>query len=354
LLIRNFVDGPPKRTVICLGYKFKKGSTMTKRNVLIVDDDNESVQTIITTLEDANWQYTVVDNNEAAWTAVQEDGAITLVIVRAFGAKISGIDLVLKIRQVKPNTLPIMFMLREHELNCGAAAILAGADDLLVGDFEPRELRMRANITPSDRLNRFDEPHTTRLKDCAATKEAEVFVPEFDPKTKRFDLGMFERRRKDWVADPDVTKLTLDTMIVCPECDGVPTLRPGCSACGSGWTETEVLIHHYACAHVGPESEFLTPSGLVCPKCRLRGLVAGADFEQIKGCLRCRDCAAVSTEPMLICHCINCQNRFPLNDGKVNKIYGYRVGRSPDKAVVAAPIYHRVRSDVGCPTDDVP
>lgn len=327
---------------------------MTKRKVLIVDDDQESLNTIITTLKDANWHYTIVDSNEAAWAALQEDVAITMVIVRAFGEKITGIDLVRQIREVNaPQTLPVMFVLRDSELKFGADAILMGADDLLVGAFEPRELRMRANIVPSDRLNRFDGPHTSRMENPAAIKEPEAFVPEFDPQTKRFDLGMFERCREDWEADPDVKKISLDTMIVCPECEGVPTVRPGCGECGCGVTDTEVLIHHYACAHVGSESEFLTPSGLVCPKCRLRDLVAGADFEQIKGVMRCRDCDAVSAEPKLICHCINCQNRFLLNEGKVKSVSGYRVGRCPDAASIAAPLHHRVGSSVNQAAYDI-
>ena len=41
------------------------------------------------------------------------------------------------------------------------------------------------------------------------------------------------------------------------------------------------LIHHFRCAHVGYADEFLEGEEIVCPKCRARGLIVGADFENL-------------------------------------------------------------------------
>ena len=314
---------------------------MIHRKVLIVDDESNSLQTIVMTLNDAELPYTTVDSTDAGWNAFQEDPAITLVLARALGQTISGIELCRRIREVKSHAdLPIMIVLREDELPKGADALLSGASDLLIEPFEPRELRMRAGIVPSDQLRRVDEPHTLQVDDPAGAGEPAVYVPEFDAKTKRLDFGPLEERVGQWENDPDVTRISLDKVIVCPECEAIPTFRPGCGACGSAWVEQEVLIHHYACAHVGPEDEFLTPAGMVCPKCRLRDLVAGSDFEQIRGCLRCSDCDAVFTQTKMIGHCLSCQHRFAADDGELQFVYGYRVGRAPNSAVIAAPTYH--------------
>jgi len=318
---------------------------MNHKKILIVDDDLSSLQTITMTLNDATLPFVIADDNAAAMQVIEGDAAITLVIVRGFGKNILGTELCRTIRTVKPHAeLPVMVILREDELPKGAEALLAGASDLLIDPFEPRELRMRAQIVPADQVNRVDQPHTLAVENPGAAQEPELFVPEFDPKTNRFSFGAFEGRQQHWEEDPDTTKIALDKICVCPECEAVPTFRPGCGACGSAWTEHEVLIHHYACAHVGPESEFLTDSGLVCPKCRLRDLVAGSDFEQTKGCLRCSDCDAIFAEAKMIGHCLSCQHRFPASEGKLKSIYAYRVGRSPDSTIIAAPTYHSSRT----------
>ena len=312
---------------------------MPHNQILVVDDNADSLNTIALTLNDAQLPFTVVNSNEAAWKTFQANSTITLVLARAFGKNILGTELCRQIRTVKSHSeVPVMIILREDELVKGAEALLAGASDLLVDPFEPRELRMRANIVPGEQARRVDRAHTIENQDPAAP-EPEFFVPVLDHETSRMTFGKHESRRKHWDNDPDVKKIALDKVIVCPECEAIPTFRQGCGACGSAWTEQEVLIHHYACAYVGPEQEFLTADGMVCPKCRLRSMVAGSDFEQIKGVLRCTDCDAVFTEQKMIGHCLACQHRFAAADGKAISLYGYKVGRSPNSAIVAAPSY---------------
>ena len=86
-----------------------------------------------------------------------------------------------------------------------------------------------------------------------------------------------------WKEDPAVTKIVLDKILVCPCCEGVPTFRQGCGCCGSAMTAPDVLIHHYACAHIASEAQFRKGDDLVCPKCRQTNLVAGSDFEAVAG-----------------------------------------------------------------------
>lgn len=318
---------------------------MPHYQILVADDQPDSLKTVALTLNDAQLPFTIVDSNEAAWNAFQANPEFTLVLARAFGHKIQGIELCRQIRTVKSTgELPVMIMLREDELFKGAEALLAGASDLLLDPFEPRELRMRANIVPGEQVRRVDTAHTVAVSNPAAT-EPELFIPELDPKTRRMTFGPYESRRKHWDNDPDVKKIALDKIIVCPDCEAIPTFREGCGSCGSAWTEQEVLIHHYACAHVGPEQDFLTPDGMACPKCRLRNMVAGADFEQIQGCLRCTDCDAIFTQSKLIGHCLACDLRFDAADGKAVSLYGYKVGRSPNSALISAPSYHTAATD---------
>ena len=47
------------------------------------------------------------------------------------------------------------------------------------------------------------------------------------------------------------------------------------------------MIHHFACAHVGPLREFEGAEGLTCPKCLTKKLVVGADYEFLDGVHLC-------------------------------------------------------------------
>ena len=311
---------------------------MNQSKTLIVDDNEPTIAIIVATLQDAQLPYVIVDSNEDAIKHVAVDVGISRVFLRGFGDKILGPQLCGEIRKTKTaEQLPIFVLLNDDQLVSGADFLIAGANDLLVGFFEPRELRMRAGIVPADQIQRIDAAH---VKSDSATTAPQFFVPEFNPQTRRFCFGANEIHQPVWEADPTTRKVRLDQIIVCPECESVPTFRLGCGACGSAWVEKEILIHHYACAHVAPEREFVTQDGIACPKCRLSDLVAGSDFEQTSGCLRCTDCDAIFTESRMIGHCLACQHRFSASDGIVRSLYGYEIGGRNAGQVVNAPNYH--------------
>ncbi|MEQ9412135.1 MAG: response regulator [Fuerstiella sp.] len=315
------------------------------RKALIVDDDLSTTQLILTTLNDAQMPYVLAGSNAEAWQVLQQDPAVSLVLLRGYGDRIQGVDLCRQIRSVHPvSDLPVLILLRESEMASGAEFLIAGATDLLIGTFEPRELRMRAKIVPPDQVKRIDAPHTTTTETGPTRKSPTLYVPEFDASSHRFTFGVNEAFRAAWERDPRTRTVPLDKIIVCPECDGIPTFRPGCGACGSAWVEQVVMIHHYACAHVAPEQEFRTEDGLVCPKCRLDDLVAGSDFELLPGSLRCADCAAVFTEMKMVAHCLACQHRFMAEDGRVQELRGYQVAGSSSSPSVVAPTFRRADS----------
>lgn len=310
---------------------------MTNRQILIIDDDPASLQVISKTFDHAQQPWMAAETREAGWNALRNTN-IRMVLLRAFGKQTMGIDLCCEIRRQNfSSSLPILLILRESELAEIGAALEAGATDLLVDPFGVGELIKKAGLQKQSTNCRIDPPAVQAVPDSGLAKPPEVFLPEFDPQTKQLNFGIHEQRLSEWEHDPATSRVALDRVIVCPKCDGIPTLRPGCGSCGSAWIEPQILIHHYACAHVGPESEFRTPEGLVCPKCRLRNLVAGSDFEQIQGCMQCSDCGAVFTEPRLISHCLNCQHRFPASAGKVKSIYAYKVPSRPLTGVVPQP-----------------
>ncbi|APZ93765.1 response regulator [Fuerstiella marisgermanici] len=317
----------------------------TKPNkILIVDDDQATQKTIVDTIVDTDTSYVVATTNDAGLRAVQNDSEISQVIIRAWSIDIDALDFCERIRlQRSHDDLRIIVILRNDERPLGAQMLIAGANDLLIGDFEPRELRMRAHIVPSDQVKRVDPAHTPQSAPDVVSDRPKVHVPAFDAVSCRFTFGHNELQIAEWEADPDVKKIPLDKIIVCPQCSAVPTFRAGCGECGGAWTVPETIIHHYACAHVAPEQEFYSKSGLACPKCRLTDLVAGSDFEQMRGCLKCSDCSAILSELSMVGHCLACEHRFAMADGIEMEIYGYQIGRALDAASVTPPNFHSPR-----------
>ncbi len=315
----------------------------TKR-ILVVDDDPSTLKKVVNTIVDTGTPYVVVSSNDEGWQTLESGAGITHVIVRCTSANIDATDLCVRIRESYTHEeMCVIVMLRDEELTRGAEMLIAGASDLLVGDFEPRELRMRAGIVPTDQIDRIDKAHTRNAESGGTLAGPQFHIPEFDEATRRYTFGHNEACIAEWEADPDVRKVPLDKMIVCPECCAVPTFRAGCGCCGGAFAEPETLIHHYACAHVAPEAEFHSKSGLSCPKCRLNKLVAGSDFEQMPGHLRCVDCRAMLTELCMIGHCLACEHRFAMADGLEMVMYGYQIGKSPDSAIISAPTFHTSR-----------
>ncbi len=310
---------------------------MNPNYVLIVDDDSSTIQLASHVLQDADIRFSVVATDAEAWYRLRTEPAVSLVLVRYHATGIDGRGLCRKIRQAKaPSQLAVLMLLTEDQKESCNLALDAGANDVLVTPCEPRELRMRANIVPArivpaNSSRRIDSPHSdTAGNDSTsgpdiARKQTTIVVPQFDSATMRLTHNISPQQRRRWDADAAVGKIPLDTVMLCPECYGVPTFRLGCRHCGCGLTESAEMIHHFACAHIGPEAEFRRGKDMTCPKCRLSGLVAGSDFEIVDGGLICSDCRIPVTQPELIGHCLNCDHRFAAGDAVVDELVGYRI-----------------------------
>lgn len=320
---------------------------MTHRNVVIVDDQTTSRDIVEATLDDAQLDRIFVDNTADAWQIIQQED-VSLVLLRGIGNELDSEDLCRKIRTLKnSDECSVIVILKEADLPQAAGFLVAGANDLLVEPFEPRELRMRAVIVPADQIRRVDQAHVVN-----GGKEPKLIVPEFNPQTQKMDFGFRQHEVSSWEANPNIRKVALDTMCACPECEAMASFRPGCGSCGSAFLEKQDLVHHYACAHVGPESEFRPhdASDLSCPKCRMKNLVSGADFEITEGCLSCQDCDALTSQPAMVGHCMSCQHRFSADDAKIITIYGYRFGRHGAQATIPAPNYQAMANQLAPPS----
>ena len=155
----------------------------------------------------------------------------------------------------------------------------------------------------------------------------ENLIPKFSPGSMEFTLGLPGPVLQKW-ADLGVLRATsVDRVQLCPACHGLPTFRRGCPSCGSARVDADRFIHHFTCAHVGPVGDFEAPGELVCPKCRTRRLVVGADYEYLTGVHRCADCHWGDAELGAVAECLSCGLRFPGDQAVEWELKGYHAHR---------------------------
>lgn len=325
---------------------------MKTKSILIVEDDIQTLEVLRHTFDEADVRYQICSSSAEAWNVVRTNPGITDVLLRMSATDIQGCQLCERIREVKaPHEMSVLMIVAEEQLEQAAAAMDAGANDILIDPFESRELRMRMELQVPSHPRRVDAGHSVSRREVSppvsipaptatvaqvpefsrptdsGRRSSELVLPQFDPVSLRFRHDAGESQIAAWRNDETVTKVTLDQIMVCPCCESLPTFRLGCPDCGSSSTKRESLIHHYACAHIGTESDFRQAGDLSCPKCLQKGLVAGSDFETVSGCQVCADCGSKSTEPQLIGHCLSCQHRFPASEAKIRELTGFYVHR---------------------------
>ncbi len=164
----------------------------------------------------------------------------------------------------------------------------------------------------------------------------ENLLPQLNTESGGFRTPLSDEIMAQWAQLGVLQPTLVDRIYACPQCQGLPTFRTGCRACGSIHTTCSQLIHHFACAHVGFVVDFEQPGEMVCPKCRLRSLVVGADFEYVNGPHRCLSCDWSDTELEQVGQCLRCSYRFPAHQAAEQELIGYYVNRLDPLALIGA------------------
>lgn len=160
--------------------------------------------------------------------------------------------------------------------------------------------------------------------------------PTFNPQSRGFETGLSVEVLARWCELGIFRPILVDRVMLCPQCHGVATFRKGCRVCGSVRLHSRPLIHHFACAHVGFVGDFEQEGTVVCPKCRTKNMIVGADYEHLSGPFRCVDCDWSDTELDLVGQCLRCELRFPAAQAVEEDLIGYHVERLDPLALINA------------------
>jgi len=159
-------------------------------------------------------------------------------------------------------------------------------------------------------------------------------VPALEQRRFQFQRPYSDEIYASWEAVGILKRMVLDRVLLCPGCRAVPTFRFACRKCCSGRLNHPLLVHHFACAHVGPLSDYEAAASLKCPKCQTKHLIAGTDFEYAPAQYTCLDCGWNDYELEQTGHCLNCELRFPIHKAVEQELVGYDAERLDALALV--------------------
>ena len=97
-----------------------------------------------------------------------------------------------------------------------------------------------------------------------------------------------------------------------------------CPKCGSCDIELNNMMHHFPCAHITDETEFMVDGDLICPKCSKHLHHIGVDYDRPAGIYSCNNCSASFSRSDMRGTCVYCTKVSPLDDFRTYKIYSFK------------------------------
>lgn len=120
----------------------------------------------------------------------------------------------------------------------------------------------------------------------------------------------------------------VDTSHLCKNCNsGFLNYREICPKCSNHNLQSRFLIHHFRCAYVGIETDFVYKDKLVCPKCSSELRNIGVDYDKPGKVYLCKNkkCGHDFQEPPVGVKCIDCGTEQYPDELIVKKKYKYEI-----------------------------
>lgn len=105
-------------------------------------------------------------------------------------------------------------------------------------------------------------------------------------------------------------------------------VREECMTCRSADIEEVQIIHHFACAWQGPESDYIQGRDLVCPKCKQHLTHYGSDYEKSGIVMHCNDCSDDHSTAAVGFICLDCESHQDSETMKTITHYDYALTKT--------------------------
>lgn len=115
-----------------------------------------------------------------------------------------------------------------------------------------------------------------------------------------------------------------DHIHLCGSCHGnYLNFQETCPSCHSNDITINDMIHHFVCAHVAPEADFIKDDHLECPKCNKTLRHIGIDYDKPSSIFTCNSCSNEFQNPRMQALCFDCEQVSPLTKLKQVTIGNY-------------------------------
>jgi CheY-like chemotaxis protein len=157
--------------------------------------------------------------------------------------------------------------------------------------------------------------------------------PSYDPHSKwlvSYDVALsapvVAREAESLCERGLVRREFFDRFHVCPRCDSLRLhVREECGQCHSADLEEQQYLHHFRCAHQGPEPDFRRGDQLVCPKCRYELTHFGFDYDRPGSMVVCQACGHAASEPAVGFVCLDCGSHTDSDLAAPRDVYTYHL-----------------------------
>ncbi|MCE5388363.1 MAG: diguanylate cyclase [Acidithiobacillus sp.] len=140
---------------------------------------------------------------------------------------------------------------------------------------------------------------------------AEALTEKLVMPSKRYEDVLEDLMRRRLLLEQDL----VDRVRCCIKCGSAHhnyiDVCPNCTSIAIGRT---AAIHCFTCGFVGPEQDFHTAKGLVCPRCGTHLRHIGVDYDKPLTQFACRDCRHVFVEPDVMANCLYCNAHLSPDD----------------------------------------
>lgn len=329
---------------------------MSKYNILVVDDEEDMVKVIVARLETSGFNIDAVNSGKEALEYVKNK-IPDLILLDIFMPDMDGYTTCEKLREDKTSAdIPIIMLTTDTLQADKVKALQMGIDDYITKPYDADELIARINIVL--RRTKFIDVKTevknVTLRDQKGLdflkhlmdKGIDKIEPEGSKKARngytykiaadffKTDDGSEIEELKYLLDKQVLIKKFFDKILVCPYCwDHDVNIRETNPSSRSANISVVNTIHHYRCAYIGTEKEFLQGIKYVCPKCNVDLKHIGVDYDKPGKIYVDNETGEKFQESDVNCQCRNCSHSFEAENAEKENIFSFVLANRAELAV---------------------